>query len=169
MHRGGTWVPRRGPCTSPRLLVGCPVSCVLSPCCCWEPRCCSGAGDGREAAGIISGVNRRHWGIVLWAISAFHTVPFSTASTAQPTPKGLHRGRGGRKELGFSFSNGCGEGGRAASSPAVQCWVYPLPSPTAVVLNVLSNASSERTLRGDHFGRLGAQVWLWSRRDAWLF
>lgn len=56
---------------------------------------------------------------MLWAISAFHTVPFSTASTAQPTPKGLHRGRGGRKELGFSFSNGCGEGGRATGSPAL--------------------------------------------------
>lgn len=110
MHRGGTWVPRRGPCTSPRLLVGCPVSCVLSPCCCWEPRCCSGAGDGREAAGIISGVNRRHWGIVLWAISAFHTVPFSTASTAQPTPKGLHRGEGGERNWAFPLVMGVGRG-----------------------------------------------------------
>lgn len=79
-----------------------------APCCCREPQCCSGAGDGREAAGISSGVNRRHWGIVLWAISAFHTVPFSKVSTAQPTPKELQWG-GGRNRA-FPLVTGVGRG-----------------------------------------------------------
>lgn len=47
---------------------------------------------------------------MLWAISAFHTVPFSTASTAQPTPKGLHRGEGGERNWAFPLVMGVGRG-----------------------------------------------------------
>lgn len=58
----------------------------------------SGAGGRRGAAGLISGVNRRHRGIVILAISAFQRCLYEE--------KALHsqhqrRFVGGRKEMDF--------------------------------------------------------------------